>query len=448
LASALAPAEQRVDPLVAIFRCMLVSSAVEHRVSGMNNTVGERAEALTRLTKGLGEPQRTRARECAVDLILSPDLTELDVWVRDVIVPLASQLEGKRRDIIVERVIGWWRAEGAREGVSTWILCIAPLLSAEERRTLCDEVTGRLNKVEEYDAVRLREALGAVPSMAPELLSAISSLSGLDRFRFACALVPHLDGGSRQHITEEIVATVEAARFHISMGDLLDAPRALDVEQLVRLWHALRKRPYGDHDARVCLRPLFALGAASVAESLAGASFGAMPYEWVLALAVDAGDRQPELRAELASRLAALEEFALGWAIDRDAADLVRVFGIDEMVRLARTISPDEERIVARLALVPLAPEADKRALVAEAVQTFRDSKAGGPSHGWELLACWEWMSLSDVCYLLVQVPEHPAEMAYCHDDLGPLLRRLGGDELPGKVAEQIVEVSRWRGGC
>jgi hypothetical protein len=36
--------------------------------------------------------------------------------------------------------------------------------------------------------------------------------------------------------------------------------------------------------------------------------------------------------------------------------------------------------------------------------------------------------------------------MAYCHDDLGPLLRRLGGDALPGKVAEQIVGVSRWCG--
>jgi hypothetical protein len=454
MATASAPAEERRAPIVAIYRCVQVSKSVMSRVPGLpdstaprsrepgsGNTVRERAAALAGLAEGLMEPERTWGRGQVVDALLPADVT---VTEADLLVQLAKWFEGERRDAIIAKALATYRAEVADSASSIWLLRAAPLLTTADCRDLCDEVVAELHELPDYDAATLREVLGAMsPDVAPHLTRAIPGLPESDRPRFACALAPHLEGDARRRIIEEILDTVEANPSSLGIGDVRSLAPALDVAQLSRLVRALRSVAYSDESVGICLRALCALGNASDAESLAGPDLGSMPFDWVLALG--AGSREPrsELREELTRRLSAMDETTLGWTIERDAAELAGVLGADPLVRLARTISAGEERIVARVALVPFAAEAEKRALVREAVEAFRAPTGQEGLHWRELLSCWEWMSIPGACHLLVH-GSHDIDALWALKDLAPLLSHLAGRDIPLRIAEQIVEVGRW----
>jgi hypothetical protein len=236
---------------------------------------------------------------------------------------------------------------------------------------------------------------------------------------------------------------VEALPSSLGSGDVRSLAPILDTEQLSRLGRALRAGAYGDDLLGICLRALCALGSAIDADSLAGPDLASMPFDWVLALAVGLGDQRSELREALARRLAMMDATALGWTIARDGAELVGVLGADSLIRFARTIQANEERVVARVALVPFAPEAEKRALVTEAVEAFL-APTGQEELQWrELLLCWEWMCIPDACHLLAH-GSYDQDALWALKDFAPLLRHLAGPDALSKIAEQIVDVGRW----
>jgi hypothetical protein len=280
------------------------------------------------------------------------------------------------------------------------------------------------------------------PEEAPLLVRARLILPPPDRFRFDCALAPYLEGNARQRFVDAILDTATKRPFRLGSEDLRSAARALDAAQLSHLFMVLQGEPNINQSLGICIRALCAMGHANRAAELAGPDLGGMPFDWLLALAVSLRDQRPELREELEKRLAAMDEVRLGWTIDRDTAELVSVLGVDLLLRLARSISADEECIVARLALVPFAAEAEKRALVTEAVETFRASPAGD-LHWYELLSCCEWMSVPDACYLLTHGSDIDRPLS-AFEALAPQLNRLGGPDLPLQIAEQLIEVGRW----
>ena len=443
LDNALAPAPSRSAPLVTIFRCAQVSNSIMYRVREAGSTAKLRARALAALAEELTEPQRTRVRECAIDTLLAVDLADLRVSQTDLLMRFAKWFKGERRDVIVEKILELSRADIAEGGNSVRLLRVALLLSPGERRALYDEVTGQLHKLSDEDAWALRDALRVMPpEEAPLLVRARLILPPPDRFRFDCALAPYLEGNARQRFVDAILDTAKKRPFRLGSEDLRSAARALDAAQLSHLFMVLQGEPNINQSLGICIRALCAMGHANRAAELAGPDLGGMPFDWLLALAVSLRDQRPELREELEKRLAAMDEVRLGWTIDRDTAELVSVLGVDLLLRLARSISADEECIVARLALVPFAAEAEKRALVTEAVETFRASPAGD-LHWYELLSCCEWMSVPDACYLLTHGSDIDRPLS-AFEALAPQLNRLGGPDLPLQIAEQLIEVGRW----
>lgn len=449
IARASAPEEERTTSILTMFRCVQVSKSVMSRAPGSldeaapssGDIVKERASALARLAEELSEPERAWVREQVVDALLPVELTATEA---DLLVQLAAWFEGERRDAIVAKALATYREEIASSTSSVWLLRAAPLLTAAERRALCDEVIAELHELPDHDAAILREALDvAPPDVARPLTRAIPALPEPDRVRLECAIAPHLKGDARRRIIEEILDAAEANPPSIGIGDVRTLAPALDVAQLSGLVRALRTSAYSDESVGICLRALCALGSAREAESLMGPDLGAMPFDCVLALA--AGSREPraELREELMRRLSAMDETRLGFTIERDAAELVGVLGVDVLIHLARTITGGEERIVARVALVPFAAEAEKRALVGEAVEAFRAPTGQEGLHWRDLLSCWEWMAIPDACHLLVH-GSHDIDVLWALKELAPLLRHLTGNDTPLRIAEQLVEVGRW----
>jgi hypothetical protein len=402
--------------------------------------VRERAAALAGLAEELGEPLRTQARERVVETLLAAELT---VSEADLLARLASGLAGERREAVVGKVLAAARADVADGGNGVWLLRVAPLLPALARSALCEEALSEVRELPDYDAPALRDALDAAPDLAPLLAQATPSLPPPDRFRFVCALAPHLRGDARQRLVGEILDRMEAHAFTVGIGEVRLLAPALDVAQLSRVVRALRSVAYSDESVGICLRALCTLGHASEAASLVGPDVEVMAFDWILALAAGSREARPSLREELERRLSTMDQIRLGWTIERDAAELVDVLGVAPLVRLARTISAGEERIVARVALVPFAVEAEKRALVREAVEAFRAPTGQEGLHWRELLSCWEWMSIPDACHLLIH-GSHDVDALWALEELGPLLKHLAGADASARIAEQLIEVGGW----
>lgn len=445
-------AASRLPALLAIFRCKHASDAVIARVkeaaggasielaSGTGSLSRDHARNLLKLSEGLAEPDKTRLFAIACDALLATDLT---VNESDLLTRIAPRFEGERRAAITAKVLATLRAEVADWASGVWLLRAAPLLGEPERAALCDEVLASLTELPAHDAGPLTEALDAAPrDVAARLARARSALPREDRLRFGCALAAHLDGDERDEVIEELLAEADADPFPLGPGDVRSLARALDAAALVRLGAALKKLDYGDDLVGICLRALAARGDPRAAESLAGA-LSAAPLDWILALAAGSKDPRPDLAAELARRLSAMEHVRLAWTLDRDASELVRVLGIEPLLRLARAIAPDEERIVARIALVPFASELDKRALVREAAEIFRTSTAGGDLHWCDLLSCWRWMETADACHLAAH-GSHEMDGLWALDDLTVFSSHLAGPEAPLRIADQLLELTRW----
>jgi hypothetical protein len=443
LARAPASRQESAAPIVAIFRCVQVSKSVTARARSESGSIArERAAALAGLAEGLGEPWWTRAREHAVDALLAVG-ADLAVSDADLLARLASGLAGERREAVARRVLAAARADVADGGNGVWLLRVAPLLPAPTRSALCEEALSEVRELPEDDAWALRDALDAAPDLTPILAQATPSLPPPDRFRFACALAPHLQGDDRRRLVAEILDAVEAHTFRVGLGDVRSLAPALDVAQLSRVARALQRVAYSEESVGVCLRALCALGHASEAASLAGPDVEAMPFDWTLALATCSREARSSLREELERRLSTMDQTRLGWTIERDAAELVDALGVAPLVRLARAISAGEERIVARVALVPFAVEAEKRALVREAVEAFRAPTGQEGLHWRELLSCWEWMPIPDACHLLIH-GSHDVDALWALKELGPLLKHLAGADGPAMIAEQLIEVGQW----
>jgi hypothetical protein len=454
LANASAPAQERAALIFTIFRCVQVSTSVMSRVPGLpdspeslprqpksGNTVDQRVPALLGLAEELMEPQKTRIREYAVDELLA---AELKVTQADLLVSLAKWFEGDRRAAIVAKVLETYRADGADSSNNIWLLRAAPLLPAADREALCNEVIAGLHALPDYEMATFREKLAAMPpDVALRLTAAIPALPEPDRFRLECALAPYLEGDVQRRIIEEILDVVDANPYSLNTGDARPLAQVLDAAQLSRLGRALQRADYREDLVGICMRALCALGRATDAELLAGPDLRSMPFDWVLALAVSLSDRRPELREELARRLSSMDGTTLGWIIDRNTAELAAVLGADPLIRFVRAIPDGEQRIVARIALVPFAVETEKRALITEAIQAFRAPTGQEELYGRALVSCWEWMSIPDACYLLARV-SYDSDALWALKDFAPLLRHLAGPDGPSKMAEQLVEVGRW----
>jgi hypothetical protein len=435
-------AERRAEPLLALFRGVQAADSTLWHMGGFGDRAAARAKVLLALAGELAPPQRTRIRACAVDTLLGA--ADLSIPDAQLLVPLATSFDGPRRDAIVEKVLSVHRANIEDGGTSLWLVGVAPLLSEAERRDLCNEITAPLRAVSDLDAQILRSGLEtAPPGFALQLARAAPALPPPDRLRFECALAPYLDMDLRQRTLEQIVETVEASDFPADTRACeLIAPE-LGAEQVIRLFRALRAQ--GDRVGNLvfCLRALCALGQASAAESLAGSDLDAMPFDCLLALASGAPPARAALREAVARRLAAFDEIDRAWTIARGVAELVTVLGVDALIELARAISADEERIVSRIALAPFADETWKRALVTEAVQTLRTSTAGGNLHEEELMSCLPWMTPVDACYLVTRGSQEEYALSML-ERLAPHLKRLGGSDLPSRLADQVVDVGRW----
>ncbi|APR88059.1 hypothetical protein A7982_13408 [Minicystis rosea] len=440
LENASGPAASRLEPILTHYRCVQVSSAIMLQVRELGGTAGPRATALEALAQELDEPERTRVRERAVDALLAVDLKASDA---DILMRLAACVDGQRRSDIATRVLETYRTDVANGGNSIWLLRVAPLLSTAERSALVDEALAGLRDLPEHDAWALRDAVRAAPELALQLARSNPDLPRRDRFRFDCALAPYLRGDARQRIVEAVLETVEAGPFPLDTEDLRAVAPALDTKQIVRLFGILCAAGYDADFQGICIRALCASGCANEAEALAGPDPASMPFDWVLALASSSPDERPALREELERQLSAMDETRLGWTIERDAAELVGVLGANILIRFVRTITSGEERIVARVALVPFAAEPEKRALVDEAVAAFRAPSGQEALHWRELLSCWEWMSTPDACHLLIH-GSHDVDALWALKDFAPVLRHLAGAEAPVRVAEQIIEVARW----
>ena len=453
MASASGPSSARLPSLLMIFRCMRVSDAMiaDSRkapegasielASGMGSLSRDDASNLLKLSEGLAEPDKTRLFTIACDALLAADLS---VNEADLLTRIAPRFEGEHRAVITAKVLATLRAEVADCTSSVWLLRAAPLLGEPERAAICDEVTASLTELPTHDVGPLTDALDAAPAdVALRLLPARSALPREDRLRFGCALIAHVEGDDRLQLTEELLAEAEADPFPLWPGDVRSLVRAIDAAQLTRLVNAFKKLEYGEDRVGICLRALCAAGAVSTAESLAGPDLSAAPFDWILALAAGSKHPRPDLAEDLARRLSAMEHVRLAWTLDRDASELVRVLGIEPLLRLARSITPDEERIVARIALVPFASEPDKRALVREAAEVFRTSTAGGDLHWCELLSCWRWMETEDACHLVAH-GSHEMDGLWAIDDLAVFTSHLAGPEAPLRIADQLLELARW----
>ncbi len=453
MANASNSAASRLPALLAIFRCRQVSDGVISRVkeapdaasldlaAGKGSLSKEDAWNLLMLSEGLAEPHKTRLLTLASGALLAADLT---VTEADLLTKIAPRFEGEHRVAITVKVLATYRAEVADCTSPVWLLRAAPLLGEPERAAICDEVTASLTELPTHDVGPLTDALDAAPAdVALRLLPARSALPREDRLRFGCALIAHVEGDDRLQLTEELLAEAEADPFPLWPGDVRSLVRAIDAAQLTRLVNAFKKLEYGEDRVGICLRALCAAGAVSTAESLAGPDLSAAPFDWILALAAGSKDPRPDLADDLARRLSAMEHVRLAWTLDRDASELVRVLGIEPLLRLARSITPDEERIVARIALVPFASEPDKRALVREAAAIFRTSTAGGDLHWCELLSCWRWMETEDACHLVAH-GSHEMDGLWAIDDLAVFTSHLAGPEAPLRIADQLLELARW----
>ncbi|MFO0758010.1 MAG: hypothetical protein U0359_16050 [Byssovorax sp.] len=454
IAAAAGSAAERRAPILAILRCMQVSKSVMSRVPELPNSppalprepkagniADERAAALAALADDLAEPLRSRARDHAVEALMSgrTSTTEADLLVR-----LARWYDGDRRDAIVAKAELSYRRDALGSPNNIGLLRVCSLLPAEARKDICDEVVGQMRELPSYDATTLVEILRtASPDIASRLAQALPALPHPDRLRLACALASHLDGDSRRRGVEEIIADMATGSYMLGVGDLRALVPALDVSQMARLARVLRRIEYSDEPVGVCLRALIAQGHSTDAEALAEADLGVMPFDWILALASSASSRCSEFREELARRLRTMDETRLGWTIAANAAELASVLSAELLVGHARRLTGAEERLVACVALVRFVEDKEKVALVAEAIATLR-APEGRDLQDWrDLLSCGAWMSVDDACYLLVR-RAHDVDALWGIKDFAPLLVGLAGKEVLGLIAEQIIEVGRW----
>jgi hypothetical protein len=163
----------------------------------------------------------------------------------------------------------------------------------------------------------------------------------------------------------------------------------------------------------------------------------------VLALAAGCPDRRGELGVELSNRLSLMDASEVGWALWRDPHDLATALGADALIRLARTIPAGEERIVARIAILPFVAESQKQIVVREAVQAFLAPTGLEEYHWKELLSFWKQMSVSDVCHVLVRAA-YDRDVLFALGDLAPLLSQLAGNDVLSRIAAQIADVGGW----